>query len=172
MKKIILIGAGTFSTVLIDLIKENELYRDYKIMGFLDDDKVCDENYDYPLLGKISEANKYDDENTYFVIAIGNPKIRKQVAERLNDLNYLNLIDKSSLISRDAILGKGIIVLKGAIINTFAKIDDYVIINSGAIVDHHCHIGRFSHIGQGSVLWHNAIIDEAIHIMPSSVVKG
>ncbi len=172
MKKIILIGAGTFSSVLIDLIKENEIYAGYEITGFLDDGKICEKNYNYPLLGKISDAHKFDGENTYFVLSIGNPEHRKRIAENLNGLKFLNLIDKTAHISRDAVLGSGVIILKGASVNTFANIGDFAIVNTGAIIDHHCSVGKYCHIGHGSVLWHNAYIKDAVHILPGTVIKG
>jgi hypothetical protein len=74
MKKIILIGGGTFSPVVIDAISENEKYSDYEIKGILDDGGICRINYDYPLLGKVDDAEKFADggkaDTSTFVIAI------------------------------------------------------------------------------------------------------
>jgi len=172
MKKIILIGGGTFSPVVIDAILENEKYRDYEIQGILDDNAICEINYDYPHLGKVEDAEKFENRDTYFVISIGSPKARKKIAELHYDLNYLTVIDKSANISKNVKIGKGSIVLKGAIINAFAEIGEQVIINSGAIVDHHCKIGRYSHIGHGVITWECAKTDEAQHIFPGTVIKG
>jgi len=172
MKKIILIGGGTFSPVVIDAILENEKYSDYKIEGILDDNGICRINYDYPHLGKVDDAEKFSAEDTLFVISIGSPKARKAITEKHPDLNYLTVIDKSANISKNVKIGKGSIILKGTIINAFAKIGDQVIINSGAIVDHHCNIGKYSHIGHGVITWECAKIEEAQHIFPGTVIKG
>lgn len=172
MKKIILIGGGTFSPVVIDAILENEKYRDYEIQGILDDNGICSINYDYPHLGQVEDAEKFADEDTYFVISIGSPRARKKIAERHPNLNYLTVIDKSANITANVKIGEGSIILKGAIINAFASLGSHVIVNSGAIVDHHCRIGNYSHIGHGVITWECAKIDEAQHIFPGTVIKG
>ncbi len=172
MKKIILIGGGTFSPVVIDAILGNEKYSDYKIEGILDDSGICRINYDYPHLGKVEDAERFSSEDTFFVISIGSPKARKKIAEMHPNLNYLTVIDRSANISANVKIGEGSIILKGAIINAFASLEDHVIINSGAIVDHHCKIGSYSHIGHGVITWECAKIDEAQHIFPGAVIKG
>lgn len=172
MRKIVLIGGGTFSTVVIDAILGNILYSDYIIEGILDDKELCDENYDYPHLGKIEDIYKFASDDTFFVISIGSPKVRKMIAEKYPDINYLSVVDVTANISSNVKIGKGSIILKGTIINAFAKIGDFAIVNAGAIVDHHCAIGKYSHVGQGTVLWHSAKISEAEHLIPGTVVKG
>ena len=172
LKRIIIIGAGTFSTVVIDSILENPFYADYTIEGFLDDQKICDGNFDYPLLGKINDAEKLNNKETYFVLAIGSPAVRKTIVENHPYLNYMTVIDKSANISNYATIGKGCIILKNTSVNTLVKIDDFTIVNTGAIVDHHVKVGRYSHIGQGVVLWHSAHIGEGEHLFPGTVIKG
>ena len=171
MKKIILIGGGTFSPVVIDAILENDKYSDYTIKGILDDKGICDNNYDYPHLGKIDDAFQFAESDTYFVISIGSPTVRKQISQQYPDLNYLTVIDKTANISSNVKIGKGAIILKGVIINSFAKIGDFVIVNSGAIIDHHCKIGDFSHIGHGVITWGSSAVDETQHILPGTVIK-
>ena len=172
MKKIILIGGGTFSPVVIDAILENEQYADYEIQGILDDNGICKINYDYPLLGKVDDAEKFADNNTFFVISIGSPNARKTIFEKHPRLNYLTVIDKSANISKNVKVEDGCIILKGTIINAFAQLEKQVIVNAGAIVDHHCIIGKYSHIGHGVITWECAKIDEAQRILPGTVIKG
>lgn len=172
MKKIIIIGAGTFSTVVIDSILENPFYADYTIEGFLDDGQICDGNFDYQLLGKIDEAEKFNDKETYFVLAIGSPQARQTIAEKHPDLNYMTVIDKSANISKYATIGKGCVIMKNTSINTLVRVDDFAIVNTGAIVDHHVKIGRYCHVGQGVVVWHSAQVAECEHLFPGTVIKG
>ncbi len=172
MKKIIIIGAGTFSTVVIDSILENPFYADYTIEGFLDDGQICDGNFDYPLLGKIDDAEKFNEKDTYFVLSIGSPAIRQKIAEKHPYLNYMTVIDKSANISNYATVGKGCVILKNTSINTLVRVEDFAIINTGAIVDHHVKIGRYSHVGQGVVLWDSAQIKDGEHLFPGTVIKG
>lgn len=172
MKKIIIIGAGTFSTVVIDSILENPFYADYTIQGFLDDGQICDGNFDYPLLGKIDDAEKFNDKDAFFVLSIGSPKAREAIAQQHPYLNYMTVIDKSANISNYASIGKGCVILKNTSINTLVRVDDFAIVNTGAIVDHHVKIGRYCHVGQGVVLWHSAQIKEGEHLFPGTVIKG
>lgn len=172
MKKIVLIGGGTFSTVVIDAILENDTYSDYTIEGILDDKGLCDENYDYPHLGKIEDVYKFASDDTFFVISIGSPKVRKIIAEKYPDINYLSVVDVTANISSNVKIGKGSIILKGTIINAFAKIADFAIVNAGAIVDHHCTIGKYTHIGHGVITWGSAVIGEEQHVFPGQVIMG
>ena len=172
MKKIILIGGGTFSPVVIDAILENEKYSEYTIEGILDDKGICGVNYDYPHLGKVEDIYKFSSEDTFFVISIGSPKARKSIREKYQGINYLTVIDKSANISKNAKIGQGSIILKGTIINAFASLGEQVIVNSGAIIDHHCKIGKYSHIGHGVITWESAVVSEAEHILPGQVIKG
>ena len=172
MKKIIIIGAGTFSTVVIEAILENPLYSDYVIDGFLDDGKISEGNFDYPLLARTADAEKFMDKDTFFVIAIGSPEARKKIFEAHPDLNYMAVIDKTANISKYASIGKGCIILKNTSINTLVRMDDFSIANTGAIIDHHVKVGRYAHVGQGVVLWHSAIISEGEHLFPGTVIKG
>lgn len=172
MKKIIIIGAGTFSTVVIDSILENQFYADYTIEGFLDDGQICDGNFDYPLLGKIDDAEKFNNKETYFVLAIGSPAARQTIAEKHPYLNYMTVIDKSANISKYATIGKGCVIMKNTSINTLVRIDDFAIVNTGAIIDHHVKVGRYTHVGQGVVIWHSAQIKDGEHLFPGTVIKG
>ncbi|MBQ8808112.1 MAG: hypothetical protein IJZ81_02255 [Clostridia bacterium] len=172
MKKIILIGGGTFSPVVIDAILENEKYSEYEIAGILDDKGLCSVNYDYPHLGKVEDIYKFATDDTFFVISIGSPKVRRIIAEKYPDINYLTVIDKTANISSNVKVGKGSIILKGTIINAFAEISDFVIVNAGAIVDHHCKIGKYSHIGHGVITWESAVLNECQHIFPGQVIMG
>lgn len=172
MKKIIIIGAGTFSTVVIDSILGNSCYENYEINGFLDDGKICEGNFDYPLLGKIDDIEKFADENTHFIIAIGNCQARSKISEKYPDINYLTVIDKSANVSEHASIGKGCIILKNTSVNAMTVIGDFSIVNAGAIIDHHCKIGQYCHIGQGVVMWNSAAVESETHLLPCSVTKG
>ncbi len=172
MKKVILIGGGTFSSVVIDAILDNDAYSQFIIEGIIDDARISGGNIEYPYLGKIEDIPKFVSEDVFFVISIGNPSTRKVIAEKYPELNYLTVIDKTANISDSAKIGKGNIILKSVIVNAFVQTEAFAIINAGAIVDHHCLIEKYSHIGQGAVLWNSAHIQEASHIFPLTVIKG
>ncbi|HWQ74591.1 MAG TPA: transferase, partial [Syntrophomonas sp.] len=84
MKKIIIIGAGGNSKVIIDLMHSRiRSGEELQILGFLDDDKDKTELMGYLSLGPVENIEKYHGApDIYFVNGIGDNKIRKKVFEK------------------------------------------------------------------------------------------
>ena len=94
-KKVIIIGAGGHSKVIADIIeKSNDI-----VYGFLDDNlpqnTIIANNINWKVLGKIDMRYSLSITNSdlYFIIAIGNNYIRKEIADNsVQHLKYYNLV--------------------------------------------------------------------------------
>lgn len=166
-KDIIIIGAGGHAKVIVDIIEESN---EFKIKGFLDDNKIGIGYKGHLILDRISNACKYNNENTYFVIAIGDNNIRKEISETFDTLKYATIIHKSAIVSDSCKIGEGSVVFSRSIINADSVIKKHVIINTGAIVEHDCVIYDYCHISPGSVICGGNIIYENVQIGSNSVV--
>lgn len=164
MEKIIIIGAGGHSRVILDiLIKCNR-----NILGFLDDNAVGTIN-GYNILGKVADCCQYADD-AIFVIGIGNNKIRKKIANDYKQLNWTTAVHPNAIIATDVQISNGAVVMANAVINTGAKIGNHSIINTGAIVEHDCIIADYVHISPKVALGGTCQIGEGTHLGIGSTV--
>ncbi len=167
VKNIIVIGCGGHSKVIVDTIEQTGGFR---IKGYLDDGK-CGLGYkNYRILDKISNVLLYDDERTWFVIAIGNNKLRESISKKFQNLKYATIIHKNACVSPSSEIGIGSVILGSSIINADSKVGKHVIVNTRAIVEHDCIIGDYCHISPGSVVCGGNTIHNNVHVGANSVI--
>lgn len=155
--KVMLIGAGGHAKVILDCI-ENEAK--YKIFQVIDD--VIEGDFLNQI--KVKKRNKNQDYKTLnTIIAIGNPKHRKNIAEQLKS-NFIMTIHPSAVVSKYAKIGKGSQVLATSVINADATIGNHCIINSGAIVEHDCVLEDYVHVAPNATLGGGVKVGESSHI--------
>lgn len=160
-KEVIIIGASGHGKVVADIVEKSG----DKIFGFLDDDLSKN-----GVIGKVSECEKYIDK--YFVIAIGNNKIRKAISEKYSNLNYYTAVHPRAVISYDAIICPGTVIMANAVINSSVKIGKHCIINTASVVDHDSEIADFSHVSPGAILCGTVKIGECTNIGAGTVVRN
>jgi acetyltransferase EpsM len=162
MKKLIIIGAGGNSKVIIDLLHcRMRAGEPLQILGILDDDRRKTGLMGYPSLGAVSEAETYRDApDVFFINGIGDNGIRKLLYERHPGLRYAVAIHPSALIGSGVRLGEGTVVMAGAIINVDSVIGRMALINTGAVVEHDNRVGDFAHVASGAATAGNVRIGE------------
>lgn len=144
MKKLLIIGASGHAKVCADIA----LLNGYRDIVFLDDDTSKEECLGFPVVGTISEYNKYKDRD--FFIAIGSSQARTNIRNQLKDVRIVTLIHPKAVVANGVQLGEGCVVMAGAVINSCTVIGDGTIINTCASVDHDCKIGAQCHIAVGA----------------------
>ena len=130
--------------------------------------KFCnDESYE-------KEVGDFDPYNNnikgYWLIAIGNNKSRKRIAELLGNDCYLTVIDDSVVMDNSVHPGEGSQILHGSVIQTGTNIGKHCIINTAASIDHDCILGDFSFIGPNATLCGGVEIGEGTFIGAGAVV--
>ena len=156
--RIIIIGAGGHGKAVFEtILAQNK----FEITGFADA-SITIGTIIIPGYKVIASLNNLDSLRTladYFIVAIGNNKIRKQLYDSLKQhMEPATIIHPSATISPTATIGKGNVVLSGAIINTHVSTGENTIINSGAIIDHDCKIGSHIHLAIGTIVGSNTDI--------------
>lgn len=162
-------GASGHARTIIDLIDSYET-----IHGVFDDNPAIEEVLGYAVLGEIPQDFKYDHD---FFIAIGDNKIRKELAEELaGKVDFATIVHRTAIVSRRCGIEEGSVIMEGAIVKVNCKIGKQVIINTGASVDHDCTVGDFVHIapqatlcgdisiGEGTLVGANALIVPTVKI--------
>lgn len=86
------------------------------------------------------------------VIAIGEGRVRQQIAERFPEANWARAIHPSATVDPTATVGPGTVIFAGAVVQPEAVLGAHVIVNTGATVDHDCQISPFAHLAPGTHL--------------------
>ena len=173
-KNIVIIGAGGHAKVIADIIDKSKDI----VIGFLDDNKTRNEiiikEKQYKVIGKINDCNKIQLEHPdfEFIIAIGDNKIRKQIAEKYRELKFYTAIHPSSQIALDVEIKQGTVVMANVCINTSAKVGKHCIINTGAVVEHDNKIEDYVHISPNATLCGTVEIGELTHVGAGTTIKN
>lgn len=149
MKDLAIFGVGGFGREVLTLINDiNKKENEWNIIGFFDDAYKKGEIINgIPILGSTDDLNSWKKE-IYIVIAIGDPKIKHKVINKINNSNvkFPTVIHPTVIIGdTDYVkIGKGCIICAGNIITTNVEIKDFVILNLSCTVGHDTIIGNYA----------------------------
>ncbi len=145
MNRLIIIGAGGHSHSVADIARLNG-YEDIAIL----DDTGKTESLGYPVVGKVSEFEKFADSD--FFIAVGNNKDRERLFLMIEEkgLSMATLIHPNAVIGSRVRVGAGSVIMAGVVVNPQSKIGKGAILNTCSSVDHDCTVGDFCHISVGA----------------------
>ncbi len=169
-KKIILCGAGGHAKSIFSTLKDSG---EYEIAGYCDLQKKDFEELNY--LGNDEGVVTLKDKGVDYAFvcigSVGNPKIRKNVFEKMNNIGFElpAVIDKTADVDAKFI-GKNVFIGKNCVVNYDTTIEDMAIINSGAVIEHEVRIGKYVHVAPGSVVCGNCDIGDNTHIGAGSVI--
>lgn len=170
-QKVVVIGAGGHAKVVADIVIKNKDI----LLGFLDDNINLNVNIvdEYSILGKIEECIKIHekDEKIKFVIAIGNNITRSEIAQKYM-LPYYNAIHPTATIGMNVEIKEGTVVMAHTSINSNAKIGKHCIINTGSIVEHDNIISDFVHISPKVALGGTVRVGEKTHIGIGATIRN
>ena len=160
MKKIIVIGAGSFGELIINLSKFN----DFEIFAFGDDNtKNTNKDLDGIPIFQIDELIKYSkrEKIQHAICAIGDNKVRSKKYTFLESKGFkmISMIHPKSLIDTKVNFGKNVIIEMGTAIHTCSRIGNNVFLGGDALIGHHNVIGNHVLIG-GNVSFGGSVITE------------
>lgn len=153
-----IIGASGHGKVIADLAE----LLDYTVYFY--DDAYPDKKHieHWTVLGTFNDLLQLESGKINVAVAIGNNSIRQEKMLLCEKHHYSlpRLIHPSAIISQYAQVGTGTVVLAGAVINAFARIGRGCIINTASVVEHDCIIDDFVHISPNSALAGSVSIGE------------
>ena len=154
MDKIVVIGGGGHTKVVISILKK---INTYEIAGYTDV-KNRGEILGVKYIGNDSVLkNLYKNGIKNAVLGLGfikSNKKRKNVLEEISniDFHYPAIISNNAVINEDVTIGMGTVIMDGVIINSGTKIGNFCIINTKSSIDHDCIIKNHTHIAPGVTL--------------------
>lgn len=157
--KLAVIGAGGHGKVVAELAAALGTYGE---IVFLDDRAQGSIN-GFPVIGTtLLLENSLSPEQFDIAVAVGNNRIRRQIAEKAAALGFALpvLIHPDAYVSPSATVGQGSVVMAKAAVQAGSVLKDGVIVNTAATVDHDCLLDAFVHISPGAHLSGNTHISE------------
>ncbi len=164
--RLIIIGAGGHGKVIADIAMKNG----YTNIGFVDD-RASGMCMGFPIVGICADMAALNDGNTDFVIAVGNNRIRRSIAERF-DVSWAKLIHPSAQIGYGVTIGVGTVIMAGAVVNPDASIGRHCIINTAAVIEHDNMLGNYVHVSPNAALGGTVAVGECTHIGVGAAVRN
>lgn len=149
---IYLYGCGGHAKVILDILHQ----QGKKVTALVDDNPPPKVSliHGVPVYLATEILNSVSTENSQWIVAIGNNKVRQQIALKLSKKGYTfaTAIHPSARIGLGVKIAPGTVVMANSVVNPDTHIGSHAIVNTGAIIDHDCRIGSYSHISPGCTL--------------------
>lgn len=158
-RKLAVVGAGGHGKVVADLAAALDTYGEIVFL----DDRAQGSIDGFPVIGTtLLLENGLSPEQFDIAVAVGNNRIRRQIAGRAAALGFKLpvLIHPLAYVSPSATVGQGSVVMAQAVVQAGSVLKDGVIVNTAATVDHDCLLDAFVHISPGAHLSGNTRIGE------------
>ena len=174
MNNIVIVGASGFGREVAWLIENSDKWN---VKGFVDDNEDLEHKSvnDYPVLGTIDFLLNVN-EKTNVVVAIGNPRIRKKIVERLQinkNISFPNIFDKDVIIDKTVTIGFGNIICKGSILTTNLEIGNFNHINLNCTVGHGVQFHDYITVYPGVNISGNVRINDCVEIgTGTKIIQG
>jgi sugar O-acyltransferase (sialic acid O-acetyltransferase NeuD family) len=174
-ERIIIVGAGGFGREVLQWARHAWPEHVSKIAGFLSADptKLDGHALTLPILG--SPADFQPQPSDGFVLAIGVPGVRRQVAEQLeaNGARFLTVIHPTAIVADTAAIGSGSVVCPAAVVSDAVQLGRFVLVNYHASLGHDAAAGDFAVLSPYATLGGSARIGEDAFLgLHASVAPG
>ena len=162
-RNLLILGAGQYGQVVRETAEATgQFFR----IGFLDDSNPA-------ALGKMAEYVSFLREYPCAVVAMGNPALRRQWLEKLEQAGFELpvLIHPRAYVSPSAVLGAGTVVEPLAAVNTEAIVDKGGLLCAGCVVNHNAHVMTCCQIDCNAVVASNAVVPEGTKVCSGTVFQ-
>lgn len=162
----ILYGARGQAKVIYDLILSNNQLLEYLV----DDHPPA--NFPHHL--EVFLPTKELLLNKKVIIAVGDNKIREKIYHEIKEwCEFETMEHHSAYVSRFVEIGQGTVIMPKVCINAEVKIGKHCIINTASVIEHESVIEDFVHISPNAALAGNILIKKGAHIgLGANVIQG
>jgi sugar O-acyltransferase (sialic acid O-acetyltransferase NeuD family) len=174
MKDIIVLGAGGLGQEVAWLVEEiNDCKHEWNLLGFLDSHPSVKDMtlIDYPVLGSFEDAYKYP--NAQFVVAFGDPRMRKKVVDIVSEFNvdWATLISPTVRVHKSNKFGYGVVVGRYTDLTLDCLIGNHVMLNIHVVLGHRVEIGDYSIISPNVTINGGAKIGKCCSVGANAFVR-
>tara|TARA_B110000046_G_scaffold185525_1_gene227532 strand:+ start:2459 stop:3538 length:1080 start_codon:yes stop_codon:yes gene_type:complete len=167
-KAIIIIGAKGGAKMAIDALRGSN---EFIVVGLIDD-AIDLGTYvmDVPVVGNTHAIGDFIELGIKnFIMAFGILENRKKRFELFNQLKKLgcqfpNIIHPKAIVEDSVIIGQGNVILAGANVGSCVKMGDLNYINNSSLLSHDCILVDNIHIAPGAVLASSVVVESHVLI--------
>jgi len=162
--KIWILGSGGHAKVVADC--------GATVAGVLDDspERWGKEFGSVTIRGPISDSLIQSLGVSNAVIAIGDNRLRREIAMRVSAAWVERLVHPAATLSRQSGIGAGSVMMAGSVVNAATSIGDHVILNTRSSIDHDGEVGDHVHVGPGAAICGGGKIEEGALIGAGATV--
>ena len=164
MSNIAIIGAGGFGReVYYHILNDKGMSHSMKFYA----DKKYANDVD------IFDIDTIDFHDQYVLVAIGNPKARQEVINRLPEkVRFFTFVHSSVIVLDKTIkIGKGSIICAGVVLTTNIKLGKHTHLNLQTTIGHDCVIGDYFTTAPGAKISGNCNIGDRVYFGTNSCVR-
>jgi acetyltransferase EpsM len=153
VQKLMIVGAGGLGLEALWAARAMECW---EFLGYADADqnKIGRGHYGDPVLCRPDEIVEQFGAGIWFVLAIGENGVRRELASRLEGqgLRPATIVHPQARLAPGARVADGSYIALGATLAPHCAVGRHVLVNINAIVGHECQVGDFSQISPGAVV--------------------
>lgn len=174
--RVVLVGGGGYASNILGVFEE--IWRldsasALSVAGIVADGDVDDRRFRHrgiKQIGSIEEISSID--ASHYIVAIGWPKNRQAVYERVRDcgMRPATVIHPKANIPPDVPVGEGTVIFAGACVAPMAVIGSHVGLSAGALVGHDCVVADFVSIMLGATVCGDTMLGQAALIGANATV--
>ena len=150
LPRLFVVGAGGFGREVHEYAREAGAAwggERFEIAGFLDDQVGALAGHvdvGAAVVGTIADARPGDGDR--YVLAIGDPRLRKRLAVLLGDrgARFVSIVHPRAWVAHETVLGAGVVVGPLAYVGPGARLGDHVLVNPQVAVAHDVQAGRWA----------------------------
>jgi sugar O-acyltransferase (sialic acid O-acetyltransferase NeuD family) len=163
-ERIYIVGAGGFGREVYSWFGRSALLA--RLVGFLSADRGAHDGVSVGH-GVVGSPDDHDVRpGDAFVLAIGIPGVRRNVAESLQSrgANFLTLIHHTAMVAESATIHEGAIICPYALVSAHARVGACVILNYHSSAAHDAVIGDYTVLSPYAAVGGNAVLEDDVFV--------
>ena len=172
MKRLVIVGAGGFGKEVVQYARYSFRSPEISIRGVLDDSPEARARWsgNVPCLGSTLEYQLEPDD--LFIIAIGEPRIRRVLAMRLQEkgANFAKIVHPRAYLAETAQVEEGAIVCPFAFVGPSAKVGPHAVLNTFASAGHDSEVEGYSVLSPYAVINGHAKLERGAFLATHATV--
>jgi sugar O-acyltransferase (sialic acid O-acetyltransferase NeuD family) len=167
--KLVIVGAGGLGREVLATARAcNAVREQWEVLGFLDSDKALWGIVigGAPVVGGDEWCRNHHDGSVRFICAIGNPRARSRVVEKLSAMNcrFASVVHPDVQIPESVEIGVGTVIMAGTQFTTDAKIGSHVVVYLNCSITHDVRVADFCLIPSGCNLSGAAVLEAGVEL--------
>lgn len=158
--RVVVLGAGGFGREALDVLEATIFAGNQaELLGVVDSGPSSLDLHrlavrGIPYLGPEEEWLRSTVGDERFIIAIGDPRIRRAAALRFTAAGLLpiSITHPRAVVGSQATIGDGVVIASGVQVSTNVTLGDHVHLNPGCIIGHDAALGEFVSVNPGAIV--------------------